>query len=75
MFIWDFSALVAVILIIGVGLVLSLWIIYNLNRDKGAVIEDSCIEFFRHCRYCGYVYLDYRRHEPCRCPRCASYHD
>ncbi len=74
MFIWDFSAIFAVILIFGVGIVLTLWIIYTLNRQRqqsGEVIAD----FLRHCHYCSYIYLDYRKRVPCRCPRCKSYHD
>ncbi len=74
MFIWDFSALFALVLILCVGLVLTWWIVYNLNRDKQGG-EDRIIEYFRQCHYCGYVYLDYFQNSPCRCPRCMSYHD
>ena len=75
MFVWDFSALFAVILVIGVGLVLGLWIAYNLNRDKNEVESISLESYFMHCHYCGYVYLDYYQKKPCQCPRCLSYHD
>ncbi len=74
MFIWDFNAIFAIALILGVGLVLTLWIIYTLNRDRQQK-QETITEYFRHCLYCGYVYLDYFQSNPCRCPRCLSYHD
>jgi len=74
MFIWDFSAIFAVILILGVGLVLTLWMVYNLSRGQEGA-DDGVTDYFRHCRYCGYVYLDYHQSNPFRCPRCQSYHD
>lgn len=74
MFVWDFSAIFAVALIFGVGLVLTLWITYNSYRDQ-QTSEDLVAQYFQQCRYCGYVYLDYLRRDPCCCPRCSSYHD
>jgi hypothetical protein len=74
MFIWDFSAIFAVALILTVGLVLALWIRYNFYRD-GQQVEGAILEYFRQCSYCGYVYLDYSKKSPCYCPRCLSYHD
>ncbi len=74
MFIWDFSAIFAVTLILSLGLVLTLWVRYNLNRDRQG-LKETIVEYFRQCNYCAYVYLDYLRRTPCRCPRCLSYHD
>ena len=74
MFIWDFSAIFAVGLILAIGVVLTLWVRYNLARDKQAAPEPVA-EYFRQCHFCGYVYLDYFKKDPCRCPRCLSYHD
>ena len=74
MFIWDFAAIFAVGLIFLVGLVLALWIRYNSTR-AGEQKQESVSTYFRHCHFCGYVYLDYAQKSPCRCPRCLSYHD
>lgn len=75
MFIWDFGALFAVSLILSIGLVLTLWIRYNFKREAQEVVGDSVGDYFRQCNYCSYVYLDYFKKNPCRCPRCLSYHD
>ena len=74
MFIWDFSAYYAFILILGVGLVLAIWMVYNFNNDRNRK-DESCLEYFRQCRYCAHVYLDYLIKEPYRCPRCHSYQE
>ncbi len=75
MFIWDFSAIFAVVLILSLGLVLTMWMRYNSNRDHQQGVAEAVSEYFRQCHYCGYVYLDYARRDPCSCPRCLSYHD
>ncbi len=74
MFIWDFTALFAVWGFLFLTIVLLMWVFYTLRRAKPlAVFKD--VENFRHCVYCGYVYLDYFKADVCRCPRCFSYHD
>lgn len=76
MFIWGFDAIFAVTLILSIGLVLTFWILYNLNRDQ-EVAGQKVSEHLKHCQYCGYVYLDFflSKKSACRCPRCLSYHD
>ena len=74
MFIWDFTAVFAVILIVLLGVVFVLRLFYTLNRGLDFK-ESSPVEDFRQCGYCGYVYMDHLKRDPCRCPRCLSYHD
>jgi hypothetical protein len=74
MFIWDYSAIFAVILIILLGIVFGMGVFYTLNRRLQAATSVEAA-YFRQCHYCGYVYMDYLKREPCRCPRCLSYHD
>ena len=74
MFIWDFNAIFAVVVIVVLTLVFILRVIYTFNRDAYAA-RTAEWEQFRQCHYCGYVYMDYFKRSPCRCPRCLSYHD
>jgi len=74
MFIWDFGALFAVVLILLLGLVFSLWLFYTLNRGLDFKESQEWADF-RQCHYCGYVYMDHFKRNPCRCPQCLSYHD
>ena len=74
MFIWGFDAIFAVALILSIGLVLILWMLYNLNRDR-EMQQEKVSQYLKHCHYCGYVYLDFLLRSSCRCPRCLSYHD
>lgn len=74
MFIWDFDAFFSISLILCVGLVLTFWLRYNLNRDRQQE-QEKVVHYLKHCHYCGYVYLDYLVRSSCRCPRCLSYHD
>ena len=74
MFIWDYSAIFAVLMILLMGVAIFGWIYYTLNRGahaKGSI--DS--PFFRQCLYCAYVYMDFDKQSPCRCPRCLSFYD
>lgn len=72
MFVWDFDALFAVCLIFLVGLVLVLWIRYNLIRDE-LNAQTSFSEYLKYCKYCAYVYFDYKKKMSKRCPRCQSF--
>lgn len=74
MFIWDFSAVFAVILFLFLGLVFALRLFYTLDRRPDLKGSRDWPDF-RQCRYCGYVYVDHFQRSPCRCPRCLSYHD
>jgi hypothetical protein len=75
MFVWDFSAAFAVILIVLLGIVFGLWIAYTLSKKYLWVQELNDAQYFRQCRFCGYVYRDYFKRNPFRCPQCLSYHD
>lgn len=74
MFIWDFNAIFAVVLIVLLSVVFTLRLVYTLNRRLDFKDSQQPADF-RQCGYCGYVYMDYIKYEPCRCPRCLSYHD
>ena len=73
MFIWDFNAIFAVALILYLVIVLGVWMFYTLIEKQYGSAKDA--GYFRQCRYCGHVYLDYLMRNPCLCPRCLSYHD
>ena len=74
MFIWDFSAIFAVVLIVSLGVVFAGWLFYTFNGPVENH-EYRPQEHFRQCQYCGHVYMDYLKRAPCRCPQCLSYHD
>ncbi|MBI4309587.1 MAG: hypothetical protein HY591_04575 [Candidatus Omnitrophica bacterium] len=74
MFIWDYSAIFAVVIIVTLGVVFMAWVFYTCNR-KLIFEEQALWEEFRQCHYCAYVYIDHLKRAPCRCPRCLSYHD
>ena len=73
MVIWDFNVIVTFGIILGLGIVLVLWVFYTL-KDEGRQ-GLSALEFFRQCAFCGYLYFDYLKRVPGRCPRCGSYQD
>ena len=73
MFIWDFNAIFAVALILSLAIVLGVWMFYTFRGQQDRRTQDA--GYFRQCRYCGHVYLDYLMRNPCLCPRCLSYHD
>lgn len=73
MFIWDINALFAAALIIVLGIVFIKWMAYTFIKAKGKQGVASSV--FRQCHYCGYVYMDYLKRNPCKCTRCLSYHD
>lgn len=75
MFVWDFATIIALGIILALGLVLTLWIRYNLDRCGRISEAEPVSGYFQQCRFCSYVYLDYARKTPCRCPRCLSYGD
>ena len=74
MFIWDYSALFAVVIIITLGVVFTAWMVYTCNRRLNFEGPVDWTEF-RQCHYCAHVYVDYLKRSPCRCPLCLSYHD
>ena len=71
MFIWDYSAIIALSLFILLAIVFVMRVFYTLKRGT----EASEAGYFRQCPYCGHVYMDFFLHSPCQCPRCLSYHD
>ena len=71
MIIWDFNVIMALGVTLSVGLVLVAWVVYTLNRGRQEAPSDR--EFFRQCVFCSYLYFDYFKRTPCRCPRCGSY--
>ena len=71
MIIWDFNVIVAFGITLALGLVISAWVFYTLNRGPEEISNN--LEFFRQCVFCGYLYFDYFKKMPCRCPRCGSY--
>ena len=73
MFIWDFNAVFALAVISCLTLVLGPWIAYTFKERAHPADKDAA--YFRQCRYCGHMYLDYLQRDPCLCPRCHSYHD
>lgn len=73
MIIWDFNVIVAFGMTLALGLVISVWVFYTLNRGPEEIPKN--LEFFRQCLFCGYLYFDYFKKMPCRCPRCGSYQE
>jgi hypothetical protein len=71
MFIWDFNAIFVFVLFLLFGIVFAIRAFYTLKRQPESR-EDG---YFRQCLYCSYVYMDYLKLSPCRCPRCLSYFD
>ena len=71
MIIWDFNAIVAFGVALGLGLVMAAWGFYTFNRGREERLLDR--EFFRQCVFCGFLYFDYFKKMPCCCPRCGSY--
>lgn len=74
MFIWDFTALFAVFVIVFLGIVLSMWMFYTLNVAKSPKIFNEGANFW-NCKYCGHVFVEYVKRDILRCPRCLSYLD
>ena len=74
MFIWDFNAIFAIVLIVLLGIVFGMKMFYTLSRRLEFKALDQAASF-RQCEYCGYVHMDYLNHSLCRCPRCMSYND
>ncbi|MDE1920738.1 MAG: hypothetical protein KGJ09_04935 [Candidatus Omnitrophica bacterium] len=61
----------AIVMTLSLGFVISLWVFYTLGRSPAAADRD----FFRQCRFCGYLYFDYSKKTPGTCPCCGSYQD
>jgi len=69
----EFSAAIALYILLTVFLVFAAWLF--CERRKAFKLLSAENRFFWQCAICTYVYVDSRHNTISRCPRCGSYNE
>jgi len=66
----DFSTAISLYLFILISVVLLIWLLTKMQKDKNLSLDPKFIWF---CSICTYTYINTKEEAISTCPRCGSY--
>jgi len=66
----DFSTAISLYLFVLISVVLLIWLLVKIQKDKNLSLDPKFIWF---CSICTYTYINTKEEAITTCPRCGSY--